>query len=123
MNTPRSRPHPQVDDLSLEEKIGQLVMARYPDHDVIADALRQGQAGSFYFGMRGKSAEDVATILNGLQEEARFPAIVAFGFACTDCGSGLVAGNCMRLGAARSPELAYRLAYLETSEQRAYGFH
>ncbi|MCE5240388.1 glycoside hydrolase family 3 C-terminal domain-containing protein [bacterium] len=116
-------PVPLVADLSLEEKLGQMLMVRYPDRNILADMLARGWAGSFYFGMKGLSAEAVVDELNRLQTLSKLPALVAFGFACCDCGTGLLKGNLMRLGATRSRELAYKLGYIETAEQRGYGFH
>ncbi len=116
-------PVPRVADLTIEEKLGQMLMVRYPDRDILADMLARGWAGSFYFGMKGMSAEAVVAELNRLQTLSKLPALVAFGFACCDFGTGLLKGNLMRLGATRSPELAYKLGYLETTEQRGYGFH
>jgi beta-N-acetylhexosaminidase len=116
-------PMPRVADLTLEEKLGQIIMVRYPDREILADMLAQGWAGSFYFGMKGMSAEEVVGELNRLQALSKVPALVAFGFACCDCGTGLLNGNLMRLGATRSAELAYQLGYIETTEQRGYGFH
>jgi beta-N-acetylhexosaminidase len=112
-----------VADLTLEEKVGQMIMVRYPDRALLEEMLAQGWAGSYYFGMKGLSPEQVGEELNRLQRLAKIPALVAFGFACTDFGTGLVQGNLMRVGATRSPELAYRLAFIEATEQRAYGFH
>jgi beta-N-acetylhexosaminidase len=109
--------------MTLEERLGQMLMVRYPDRAILAEMLARGQAGSFYFSMKGKPTADVIEELNRLQRLARVPALVAFGSACCDCGTGLLNGNQMRLGATRSPELAYELARSETTEQRAYGFH
>ncbi len=114
---------PSLGDLTLKQKIGQMMMVRYPDQDILREMLAQGQAGSFYFGMRGQAAEQVVETLNSLQRQSLIPAIVAFGSACCTCGTGLLRGHLMRVGATRDPELAYRLAYLESVEQRAYGFH
>jgi len=114
---------PRLADLTLEEKLGQMLMVRYPDRDLLADMLAQGWAGSFYFGMKGMGPEAVVGELNRLQTLSKLPALVAFGFACCDFGTGLLKGNLMRLGATRSRELAYKLGYLETTEQRGYGFH
>jgi len=116
-------PMPRLTDMTLEEKLGQIIMVRYPDRDILADMLARGWAGSFYFGMKGLSAEEVVGELNRLQTLSKLPALVAFGFACCDCGTGLLQGNLMRLGATRSQDLAYRLGLIETTEQRGYGFH
>lgn len=112
-----------LDEMSVEEKVGQLIMVRYPDRSILERMLRDGHAGSFYFGMKGESAESVAGTLNRLQSMARYPAIVAFGSATTSCGTGLLRGLQMRIGATRSRDLAYQIAFRETTEQRAYGYH
>lgn len=123
MVTNRKHELPHVEHMTLAEKVGQMIMVRYHDVAILDAMLRRGHAGSFYFGMKGQSAQDVATTLNQLQITARIPAIVAFGSACTDCGTGLLRGDHMRVGATRSREIAYQLALTETREQRAYGFH
>ena len=123
MGTSRRRDQPRVESMTLPEKVGQMIMVRYHDMAVLEDMLCRGHAGSFYFAMKGRSAEDVAEALNRLQSVASVPALVAFGSACTDCGTGLLRGDHMRVGATRSRQIAYRLALTETREQRAYGFH
>lgn len=114
---------PTLAQMTLEEKLGQLIMVRYDDREILAEMLAHGYAGSFYFGQKGQPAEAVATELNRLQALAKVPALVAFGFACADCGTGMLKGNMMRLGATRDADLVYRMAYAETREQRAYGYH
>jgi beta-N-acetylhexosaminidase len=109
--------------MSVEEKVGQMVMVRYHDPEILAEMLSKGWAGSFYFSMKGQSPVQVVTELNRLQSLAKVPAMVAFGYACCDFGSNLLTGLMMRLGATRSADLTYRMAYAETSEQRGYGFH
>ena len=123
MGTGRPRELPRVKNMPLPQKVGQMIMVRYHDVAILEDMLRRGHAGSFYFTMKGRSAEDVAEALNRLQSVANVPALVAFGSACTDCGTGLLRGGHMRIGATRSREIAYQLALTETREQRAYGFH
>lgn len=115
--------HWTVEDLTLEQKIGQLIMVRYPDRDLLQDMLARGWASATYFGLKGQTAEAVAENLNDLQSISLIPPLLAFGFACTDCGTSLIKGNHMRLGATRDPQLAYRVALLETREQRALGYH
>ncbi len=114
---------PDVAAMTTPEKVGQMLMVRYPDRSILEAMLQEGTAGAYYFGMKGLSAEEVAGTLNRLQAMAKVPALVAFGSATTNCGAGLLRGSQMRLGATRSPELAYRVAYREACEQRAYGVH
>jgi len=123
MDAPSTSPHWDLASMSVEEKVGQLIMVRYPDVALLEEALAAGHAGAFYFGMKGKSAEEVAQRLNRLQTIAKHPAFVAFGASITDCGTGLLLGLNMRIGATRSPELAYRVGKLTTVEERAYGCH
>jgi len=114
---------PDVPAMSLAEKVGQMMMVRYPDRGILEAMLKAGTAGAFYFGMKGRSAVEVAETLNRLQAMAKIPALVAFGSATTSCGAGLLRGSQMRIGAGRSTELAYQIAYREACEQRAYGYH
>lgn len=109
--------------MTTPEKIGQMLMVRYPDRSILEAMLQEGTAGAYYFRMKGISAEEVAGTLNRLQAVAKVPALVAFGSATTNGGAGLLRGSQMRLGATRSPELAYLVAYREACEQRAYGVH
>ena len=114
---------PNVSTLPTAEKIGQMLMVRYPDREILERMLRNGTAGAFYFGMKELSATEVAETLNHLQRVARVPALIAFGSSTTSCGTGLLQGGQMRIGATRSPELAYQVAYRDAREQRAYGCH
>lgn len=114
---------PDVATMATEEKVGQMMMVRYPDRGILEAMLRAGTAGAFYFGMKGLSAAEVAETLNRLQAMAKVPALIAFGSATTSCGTGLLRGSQMRIGATRSPELAYQIADREACEQRAYGCH
>lgn len=114
---------PDVATMSTEEKVGQMMMVRYPDRGILEAMLKAGTAGSFYFGMKGVSAVEVAETLNRLQAMAKVPALIAFGSATTSCGTGLIRGKQMRIGAIRSPEIAYQVAFREACEQRAYGCH
>ena len=116
-------PMPNVSTLPTAGKIGQMLMVRYPDREILERMLRNGTAGAFYFGMKGLSATAVAETLNHLQSVARVPALIAFGSSTTSCGTGFLRGAQMRIGATRSPELAYQIAYREAREQRAYGCH
>ena len=36
-----------VSGMTLEEKVGQMLMVRYPDQDILRDFLARGWAGSF----------------------------------------------------------------------------
>ncbi|MCK5802236.1 MAG: hypothetical protein KAI66_05360, partial [Lentisphaeria bacterium] len=112
-----------VQQLSIAQKVGQMTMVRYPDREILETMLKAGTAGSFYFGMKGLSAREVAETLNGLQAMAKVPALIAFGSSTTSCGTGLLHGSQMRIGATRSAEIAYQVGLRETREQRAYGCH
>lgn len=114
---------PDVATMTTAEKVGQMMMVRYPDRDILAAMLRDGTAGAFYFGMKGLPVTEVAETLNRLQAMAKVPALIAFGSATTTRGTGLLRGSQMRIGATRSPEIAYQIAYREAREQRAYGYH
>lgn len=113
---------PDVASMTLEEKVGQLIMARCLDIPTLERALAAGQAGAFYFGMRNKNIADVIETLNRIQRIVKYPQIVAFHSAVTTLGTGLARGNLMRVGATRSREIAYRCGYIETIEARALGF-
>jgi beta-N-acetylhexosaminidase len=130
----RSEPVPEVGELTLREKVAQLVMVRLPgeywatDHEELSRALRlvaDEQIGGFVI-FAAASPYDAAAKLNLLQRASRLPLLVAADFesgaAWRIRGGTPFPGN-MALGATGSEEDAYTVGRVAALEARAIGVH
>lgn len=112
----------KLSELTLEEKIGQMFMARglsaFPGE--VKDLLERGLIG----GIQAKSHEDFRTKFAALQKQARIPLFVAadmeFGFTGTGF-QGTPMPCAMALGAIGKEKTAYAWASVVAREARAYG--
>ena len=120
-------------DLSLEEKIGQLICV-----DITADYIAEddprflnwmrlaGEYGIGGFVLYGGTPRDVAHILNRLQKEAKLPLLMSADF---EGGPGQqIKGACefpanMAFAAVGSEDLMYKAASIGGVEGRAMGIH
>ncbi len=123
---------PAVHDLTLRERIGQLVMpwigGEYwaTDQDAMAAALRlvsEQRVGGFVVGLGG-SAYDLAAKFNALQRASRLPLLIAAdlesGPSMRIRGATPLPGN-MALGASGREEDAYAVGEVIAREGRAVG--
>jgi len=120
----------QLRELSLPEKVGQLVFAFTGDESgSIEQMLREGQVGAIGVGYRdARDPVALARINNRLQKMVRVPLLVKSHFEDSrgTVGGVISAGmipNNMALGATRSPELAYRVGKIVGEESRLTGVH
>ncbi|MFH1265651.1 MAG: glycoside hydrolase family 3 N-terminal domain-containing protein, partial [Planctomycetota bacterium] len=108
--------------LSLEEKVGQLVVARLPDWPLMEQYARQGIITGLTPPLMNRPLAEVAQFLNHFQEISKYPLLI--GWAGLYSGATEVRLNqLMRLGATRSKELCYQAARIEAEESRALGVH
>lgn len=65
--------------LSLEEKIGQLILARYPDTNAKEDLIKYNLAGYVFFekDFKDKTEQEVINMTKKLQEAAKIPILTA----------------------------------------------
>lgn len=69
----------KLKDMTLDEKIGQLLLVRYPDTDGEALLGEYGFAGYVFFekDFRDRTKEEIVSMMNGLQEASEVPLITA----------------------------------------------
>jgi len=109
--------------MSLEEKVGQLVIARLADWPLMERYARQGVIGGLTPSLLGKSPAEVAEFTNRFQRISKYPLLLGWGGVSYAAGTEVRLGQAMRLAATRSPELCYQAARIEAEESRALGFH
>ena len=108
--------------LSLEEKVGQLVVARLPDWPLMEQYARQGIITGLTPSLRNRPLAEAAEFLNHLQEISKYPLLIGWAGLYTG-GTEVRLNQLMRLGATRSKELCYQAARIEAEESRALGVH
>ncbi|MGB2868143.1 MAG: glycoside hydrolase family 3 N-terminal domain-containing protein [Bacteroidota bacterium] len=110
--------------MSLDEKIGQLIMPPHLYLDESKELIEKYHVGGFWFAK--SEAVRIARELNALQQASKYPLLIAADF---EKGAGTHVDGAtdlpinMALGASRDPELAYRAAALTAKEARAIGVH
>lgn len=71
----------KLQNMTLDEKIGQLLLARYPDSDSLAiNDLKKYKLGGFVFfekDFKDKTKDDVKSMINNLQKNANIPLLTA----------------------------------------------
>ncbi len=122
---------PLVDALSLEMKVGQVVMGGFPGpapDDATLAAIRDGSLGNIIlFARNCPSPADVAALTTLLQDNARVPLLIAAdqeGGTVTRLGPpATVMPSAMARGAADDVALAARAAAVMAAEMRAVGIN
>ena len=64
--------------LSLEEKVGQLVVARLPDWPLMEQYARQGIITGLTPSLRNRPLAEVAELLNHFQEISKYPLLIGW---------------------------------------------
>ena len=69
----------KLSELSLEEKIGQLVLARYPEEDKLATSYKYKLGGYVFFAkdFKNKSKEEVIRMIKNLDKHSSIPLLIA----------------------------------------------
>ncbi len=109
--------------MSLEEKVGQLVIARYQDWPILEQYAQQGVITGITPQLSKLSVAEVIEMLNNFQRAAKYPLLFGWSGICYHGGTDLRLYELMRIGATRSTELAYLAGKIEAQEARAVGFH
>jgi len=111
--------------MSAREKVAQMVCADFrfelPDYERITDAVKAGVGGVCLFG---GSIFDIASFVNGLQNLAKFPLLVASDYengAGQQVGGATVLPSNMAVGATGSEELAELKGRVTAREAKALG--
>ncbi len=109
--------------MSLEEKVGQLVVARFPDWLLMEKYAKQGIIGGMTPSLTKRTPAEVAEFTNRFQQISKYPLLFGWGGISYSGGTELRLGQAMRLAATRSAELCRLAAKIEATETRALGFH
>ncbi|MBI4428780.1 MAG: glycoside hydrolase family 3 C-terminal domain-containing protein [Ignavibacteriales bacterium] len=110
--------------MSLDEKIGQLIMPAHLDFNQSSEMVQQLNVGGFWFGKA--EAKWIAGELNKLQELSKYPLLIAADF---EKGAGTHVDGAtdlpinMALGASRNTRLVYSASQLTAKEARSLGVH
>jgi len=118
-----------LENMSLREKIGQMVCVRaYNFKERIPDMLSKGlisSLGAVIITQKGsRDLEPVIDIINQYKKLSKFPLLL---YMDAECGIrdmfsfGTIFPSLMALGASRSKELAYKMGYAIGKEARAIG--
>ncbi len=109
--------------MSLEEKVGQLVVARLADWPLMEKYAKQGIIGGLTPSLTARPPQEVAEFTNRFQQVSKYPLLLGFGGVSYSGGTDLRLGQAMRLAATRSGELCREAARIEAVEARALGYH
>jgi len=109
--------------MTLEEKVGQLVIARLPDWKLMEKYAAQGLISGMTPSLKSKTLAEVAEFTNRFQKLSKYPLLFGWSGISYSGGTDLRLGQAMRLGATGSKELCYQAAKIEAQESRALGFH
>ncbi|MBI5393867.1 MAG: glycoside hydrolase family 3 C-terminal domain-containing protein [Verrucomicrobia bacterium] len=118
-----AEPAPDPAALSLEEKVGQLVIARLQDWPLMEKYAKQGLISGMTPSLTKLSPQEVAEFTNKFQRLSKYPLLFGFGGVSYSGGSDVRLGQAMRLAATRSRELCREAARIEAVEARALGYH
>lgn len=83
---------------SLEEKVGQLVIARFPDWPLMEKYAREGIIGGLTPSLGNRSLADAAGFLNHFQEISKYPLLIGWA-GHFGGGTALCLNQLMRLAA------------------------
>lgn len=114
---------PEFKSLSLEQQVGQLVVARQQDWPLMERYAKQGIIGGMTPSLTKLSPTEVAEFTNRFQELSPIPLLLGWGGISYSGGSDVRLGQAMRLAATRSGELCREAARIEAVEARALGIH
>jgi len=116
-------PKPHFGAMSLEELVGQLVVARLQDWPLMEKYAQRGIISGMTPSLTKRSPREVAEFTNRFQKLSKHPLIFGWGGVSYSGGTDLRLGQAMRLAATRSRELCYEAAKIEAIEARALGYH
>ncbi|MCW5851206.1 MAG: beta-N-acetylhexosaminidase [Anaerolineae bacterium] len=122
---------PTLADLSLEQKVGQVVMGGFPDpaaDPATLAAIRDGSLGNIIlFARNCPDPQSVARLTRSLQDAAPIPLLIAAdqegGTVSRLTHGATIMPGAMALGATDDPDLAERVAGVMADEMRAVGIN
>lgn len=116
-------PLPDFKSLTLEQQVGQLIIARLQDWPLMEKYAKQGIIGGMTPSITKLSPEEVVQFTNRFQKLSPLPLLFGWGGVSYQGGTEVRLGQTMRLGATRNGELCRAAARIEAQEARALGYH
>jgi len=113
---------PDFKSLTLEQQVGQMVIARQQDWPLMEKYAAQGIIGGMTPSLTKLAPAEVAEFNNRFQRLSPIPLVFGWGGVSYSGGTEVRLGQTMRLGATRNAELAREAGRIEAVEARALGF-
>jgi beta-N-acetylhexosaminidase len=114
---------PDFQSLTLEQQVGQMVIARLHDWPLMEKYTKQGLISGMTPSLTKRALPEVAEFTNRFQKLSPIPLLLGWGGVSYSGGTDVRLGETMRLGATRNPELCREAGRIEAQETRALGFH
>ena len=115
-------PLPDFKSLTLDQQVGQMVIARQQDWPLMEKYARQGIISGMTPSLTKLSPVEVAEFNNRFQKLSPIPLLFGWGGVSYSGGADVRLQQTMRLGATRNPELCREAGRIEAAEARALGF-
>ena len=113
---------PDFKSLTLEQQVGQMVIARLPDWPLMEKYAKQSLISGMTPSLTKLSPAEVAEFTNRFQNLSPIPLLFGWGGISYSGGTPVDLQRTMRLGATRNPELCREAGRIEAAEARALGF-
>jgi len=116
-------PLPDFKSLTLEQQVGQMVIARLQDWPLMEKYARQGLISGMTPSLTKLPPAEVAEFTNRFQKLSPIPLLFGWGGVSYGGGTEVRLQQTMRLGATCNPALCREAGRIEAAEARALGFH
>jgi len=120
---PAETPLPDFAALSLEQQVGQMVIARLQDWPLMEKYAKAGLISGMTPSLVKLAPADVAEFTNRFQKLSRIPLLFGWGGVSYSGGTPVDLQRTMRLGATRNGDLCRAAGRIEAREARALGYH
>ena len=122
MTNPSFQAEKTYAQMSLEQKLGQLIISYVEDESEIRQLASEGRLGGLY-SVRGDTVGDVAQWVAGIQTDALIPLLVCSDFESGNpFAGGTVLPSAMAVGATQNPDLAKWAGRVTAREAKAMGY-
>lgn len=118
-----ARTLPDFKSLTLEQQVGQMVIARLHDWPLMERYAKQGLISGMTPSLTKLAPAEVAEFNNRFQKLSPIPLLSGWGGVSYSGGTAVDLQRTMRLGATRNPQLCREAGRIEAAEARALGFH
>ncbi|MBI5684923.1 MAG: glycoside hydrolase family 3 C-terminal domain-containing protein [Verrucomicrobia bacterium] len=115
-------PLPDFKSLTLEQQVGQMVIARLQDWPLMERYAKQGLFSGMTPSLTKLSPAEVVEFTNRFQKLSPIPLLFGWGGVSYGGGTEVRLQQTMRIGATRNAALCREAARIEAAESRALGF-